>query len=253
MTERLYWAASDSLTMIGRSIRHSVRSVDALMVAVILPVVILLMFVYVFGGAIDAGGRYLDYVVPGIILLCAGFGSASTAIGVCLDMTTGVIDRFRSLNIARSAVLTGHVVGSVLRNAFSTVLVLGVALLIGFRPTATVADWLGVLGLLLLFMTAISWLAACFGLLARSVEAAGAFSFVVMFLPYASSAFVPTDTMPAGLQAVAEQQPVTPIVDTLRGLMTDAPGGDATIALAWCIGLTVAGWTAAALLYRRRD
>jgi ABC-2 type transport system permease protein len=252
MTARLYWAASDSLTMIGRSIRHSVRSVDALMVAVILPVVILLMFVYVFGGAIDAGGRYLDYVVPGIVLLCAGFGSASTAIGVCLDMTTGVIDRFRSLNIARSAVLTGHVAGSVLRNAFSTTLVLGVALLIGFRPSAGVGEWLGVLGLLLLFMTAISWLAACFGLLARSVEAAGAFSFAVMFLPYASSAFVPTDTMPAALQAVAEHQPVTPIVDTLRGLLTGAPGGDATTALAWCIGLTVAGWAAAALLYRRR-
>jgi ABC-2 type transport system permease protein len=253
MTARLYWAASDSLTMIGRSIRHSVRSIDALMVAVILPLVILLMFVYVFGGAIDPGGRYLDYVVPGIILLCAGFGSASTAVAVCLDMTTGVIDRFRSLNIARSAVLTGHVAGSVLRNAFSTILVLGVALLIGFRPSAGVGEWLGALGVLLLFMTAISWLAACFGLLARSVEAAGAFSFVVMFLPYASSAFVPTDTMPAALQAVAEHQPVTPIVDTLRGLMTDAPGGDATIALAWCVGLTIAGWAAAALLYRRRD
>jgi ABC-2 type transport system permease protein len=253
MTARLYWAASDSLTMIGRSIRHSVRSIDALMVAVILPVVILLMFVYVFGGAIDPGGRYLDYVVPGIILLCAGFGSASTAVAVCLDMTTGVIDRFRSLNIARSAVLTGHVAGSVMRNAFSTILVLGVALLIGFRPSAGVGEWLGALGVLLLFMTAISWLAACFGLLARSVEAAGAFSFVVMFLPYASSAFVPTDTMPAALQAVAEHQPVTPIVDTLRGLMTDAPGGDATIALAWCTGLTIAGWAAAALLYRRRD
>jgi ABC-2 type transport system permease protein len=253
MTARIYWAASDSLTMIGRSIRHSVRSVDALMVAVILPVIILLMFVYVFGGAIDAGGRYLDYVVPGIILLCAGFGSASTAVGVCLDMTTGVIDRFRSLNIARSAVLTGHVVGSVLRNLFSTILVLGVALLIGFRPTAGLAEWIATLGMLLLFMTAISWLAACFGLLARSVEAAGAFSFVVMFLPYASSAFVPTDTMPAGLAAVAEHQPVTPIVDTLRALMTGAPGGDATIALAWCAGLTVAGWTAATLLYRRRD
>src|ERR1700704_3320488 len=146
--EAAYWAASDSLTLIGRSVRHSARSIDAVMVAVLLPVMILLLFVYVFGGALDVGGRYVDYVVPGIILLCAGYGSATTAVSVNQDMTTGVIDRFRSLPIVSSGVLTGHVVASVLRNLLSTVIVLGVALLIGFHPRAGVLDWLGVAGVL---------------------------------------------------------------------------------------------------------
>jgi ABC-2 type transport system permease protein len=248
-----YWAASDSLTLIGRGVRHSIRSIDALMIAVFLPVMLLLLFVYVFGGALESGGRYIDYVVPGIILLCAGFGSASTAVGVNQDMTTGVIDRFRSLPIAGSAVLTGHVVASVLRNLVSTVLVLGVALLIGFEPHASAAGWLGVIGMLLAFMGAISWLAACFGLLAKSAEAAGAFSFFVMFLPYLSSAFVPTSTMPAALEAISDNQPVTPIVETLRALMLGAPvGDDALLGLAWCAGLTAVGCLSAAALFRRR-
>jgi ABC-2 type transport system permease protein len=247
-----YWAASDSLALIGRSVRHSVRSVDALLTAVMLPVLLLLLFVYVFGGAIDAGTRYLDYVVPGIILLCAGFGSATTSVSVNADMTTGVIDRFRSLPIASSAPLTGHVVASIVRNLVSTVIVLAVALLIGFDPTAGIAEWLGVLGVLLAFMAAVSWLAAAFGLLARSAESAGAFSFLILFLPYLSSAFVPPETMPAGLQAIAEHQPVTPIVETLRSLLLGTPGGDALVALAWCLGFASLGAVAAAALFRRR-
>ena len=243
---------ADSLVFVGRSVRHSVRSVDAVMVAVLLPVLILLLFVYVFGGAIDTAGDYVDYVVPGIILLCAGYGSATTALSVNQDMTTGVIDRFRSLPIASSGVLTGHVVASVLRNLLSTVLVLAVALLIGFHPHASALDWLGVAGILLAFMTAISWIAACFGLLAKSPEGAGAFSFVIMFLPYVSSAFVPTDTMPAALEWIGDRQPVTPIVETLRGLMLGTPIGDhAVTALLWCAGLTLAGIVGAGLLFRR--
>src|SRR5258705_2098404 len=163
---------SDSLVFVGRSVRHSTRSIDALVVAVLLPVLMLLLFVYVFGGALDTGGPYVNYVVPGIILLCAGYGSATTAVSVNADMTTGVIDRFRSLPIASSGVLTGHVVASVLRNLLSTVLVLAVALLIGFHPNASALDWLGVAGILLAFMTAISWVAACFGLLAQSPQGA---------------------------------------------------------------------------------
>jgi ABC-2 type transport system permease protein len=243
---------ADSLVFVGRSVRHSVRSIDAIMVAVLLPVLILLLFVYVFGGAIDVAGDYVDYVVPGIILLCAGYGSATTALSVNQDMTTGVIDRFRSLPIASSGVLTGHVAASVLRNLVSTVLVLAVALLIGFHPHASALDWAGVAGILLAFMIAISWIAACFGLLAKSPEGAGAFSFVIMFLPYVSSAFVPTDTMPGALEWIGDRQPVTPIVETLRGLMLGTPiGNHAVAALIWCAGLAAIGIASAGLLFRR--
>lgn len=250
--ERAWWALSDSLTLIGRSVRHSLRSVDALVVAIALPVMLLLLFTQVFGGAIQTGGDYVDFVVPGIVLLCAGYGSAATAVTVCEDMTQGVVDRFRSLPIVSSALLTGHVVATVLRNLVSTVLVVLVALLLGFAPDATVAQWLAAAGLLLLWMLAVAWLAACFGLLARDPEAAGAFAFVVMFLPYLSSAFVPVDTMGSGLRVFAEHQPVTPLVDTLRALLTGAPGGDATAAVLWCAGGIALGCTGAAWLYRRR-
>jgi ABC-2 type transport system permease protein len=243
---------SESIALIGRSLRHSVRSVDALLTSVLLPVMLLLLFVYVFGGAIDAGGRYLDYVVPGIILLCAGFGSATTAVSVNADMTSGVIDRFRSLPIAASAPLTGHVVAGIARNLVSTVLVLAVALAIGFEPTAGVLGWLGVIGVLVAFMAAVSWLAAAFGLLARSAESAGAFSFFVLFLPYLSSAFVPPETMPAGLEWISEHQPITPVTETLRSLMLGTPGGDALVALAWCLGFAAIGMIAAASMFRRR-
>jgi ABC-2 type transport system permease protein len=244
---------TDSVTFIGRSLRHSVRSIDALLTAILLPVAIMLMFVYVFGGAIDVGGRYVDYVVPGIIVLCAGFGSAGTAVAVSLDMTTGVIDRFRTLPISSAAVLTGHVTASVLRNILSALLVLGVALLAGFDPQAGPLEWLAAAGLLLALMTAISWLAACFGLLAKSVEAANAITFVAAFAPYLSSAFVPADTMPSGLSWIAEHQPVTPIADTLRGLMLGQPvGNEAIVAIAWCAAGIVVGRLGAAYLFARR-
>ena len=244
---------TDSLTFIGRSLRHSVRSIDALLTAILLPVAIMLMFVYVFGGAIETDGRYVDYVVPGIIVLCAGFGSAGTAVAVALDMTTGVIDRFRTLPISSAAVLTGHVAASVARNVLSSLLVLGVALLAGFEPHASVLDWLAAAGLLLALMTAISWIAACFGLIAKSVEAANALTFVAAFAPYLSSAFVPPGTMPAGLSWVAEHQPVTPIADTLRELLLGMPvGNEAIVAIAWCAAGIVIGRLGAAYLFARR-
>jgi ABC-2 type transport system permease protein len=250
---RVYWAASDSLTLIGRSVRQSVRSIDALITAAVLPVMLLLLFVYVFGGAIRISGRYVDYVVPGIILLCAGFGSATTAVSVCQDMTGGAVERFRSLPIVSSAVLSGHVVASVLRNLASTAIVIGVALAIGFHPHAGVGEWLAAIGILILFMAAISWLAACFGLVARSPEAANAFSFVVMFLPYVSSAFVPTRTMPEALQWFADHQPVTPIIETLRSLLMGTPSaGHAVAAVAWCAGAVIGGCVVASVLFRRR-
>lgn len=252
-TARLSWAVADSLTMIQRSLRHSVRNQDALLMAVALPVLLMLLFVDVFGGAIDTGTEYVNYVVPGIILLCTGYGAASTAVAVAQDMAEGVVDRFRSLPIHSSAVLTGHVVASLARNAFSTALVIGVAVLSGFRPTAGPLRWLGTVGVLVLFVLAMSWLSVALGLLARSVEGASGFTFFVLFLPYLSSAFVPTETMPAVLRVVADHQPITPIIETLRGLLLGAPiGSSGWLAAAWCGGLLVVSYTASSVLFRRR-
>lgn len=249
----LAYAASDSAAMVGRSVKHTVRNLESLLMSVILPVVLMLMFVYVFGGAIDPNGNYANYVVPGIILLCTGYGAASTAVDVAQDMAEGVVDRFRSMPILSSAVLTGHVVASVARNALATVLVIGVALLTGFRPDAGVVEWLAVGGMLLLWVLALSWVAVCFGLIARTVEGANGFTFLVLFLPYVSSAFVPVATMRAGLRAVAAHQPVTPITETLRGLLLGTPiGSYGWQALAWCAGLLVAAFVAAGVLFRRR-
>jgi ABC-2 type transport system permease protein len=241
------------LTFVGRSLRHSVRSLDSLLTSLMLPVSILLMFVFVFGGAIQSDGRYVDYVVPGIIVLCVGFGSAGIAVAVALDMTTGVIDRFRTLPISAGAVLTGHVTANIARNLVSTTLVIGVALLCGFRPVADPQRWLAAAGLLLALMIAISWIGAAFGLLVKSVETANALTFMAAFAPYISSAFVSPDTMPAGLQWVAENQPVTPIVNTLRDLTLGAHvGSEAFVALGWCVAGAIIGRVGAGLLFRRR-
>jgi ABC-2 type transport system permease protein len=249
----LAYAASDSAAMVGRSVRHTVRNLESLLMSVILPVLLMLMFVYVFGGAIDPSGNYADYVVPGIILLCTGYGAASTAVDVARDMAEGVVDRFRSMPILSSAVLTGHVVASVARNTLATLLVIGVAFLTGFRPDAGAVEWLAVVGLLLLWVLALSWVAVCFGLLARTVEGANGFTFLVLFLPYVSSAFVPVHTMRAGLRAVAAHQPVTPVTETLRGLLLGTPiGSYGWQALAWCAGLFLAATVAATILFRRR-
>ncbi|HVE30979.1 MAG TPA: ABC transporter permease [Mycobacteriales bacterium] len=249
----LTYAASDSAAMIGRSVKHTVRNLESLLMSVILPVVLMLMFVYVFGGAIDPSGDYANYVVPGIILLCTGYGAASTAVDVARDMTEGVVDRFRSMPILSSAVLTGHVVASLARNTLATVLVIGVAFLTGFRPDAGVLEWLAVAGMLVLWVLALSWVAVCFGLIARTVEGANGFTFLVLFLPYLSSAFVPVETMRAGLRAVAANQPVTPITETLRGLLLGTPVGSyGWQALAWCAGLLLAAFAAATILFRRR-
>ena len=249
----LTYAASDSAAMIGRSVKHTVRNLESLLMSVILPVVLMLMFVYVFGGAIDPSGDYANYVVPGIVLLCTGYGAASTAVDVARDMTEGVVDRFRSMPILSSAVLTGHVVASLARNTLATLLVIGVAFLTGFRPDAGVLEWLAVAGMLLLWVLALSWVAVCFGLIARTVEGANGFTFLVLFLPYLSSAFVPVETMRAGLRAVAANQPVTPVTETLRGLLLGTPvGSHGWQALAWCAGLLVAAFAAATILFRRR-
>jgi ABC-2 type transport system permease protein len=244
---------SDSLTMVGRSLRLTMRTPDALLTSLMLPVMLMLLFVYLFGGAIQTGTRYVTYVVPGVLLLCAGFGAATTAVSVSQDMTGGIIDRFRSLDVAGASILAGHVAASVARNLASTVLVFGVAFLIGFRPDAQPLDWLAAGGVLLAFMLAISWLSAAVGLLARSPEAAGAFTFVMAFVPYPSSAFVPIDTMPSWLHGFAEHQPVTPVIETLRGLLLGTPvGSSAWLALAWCGAILAASVAVAGVLFRRR-
>jgi ABC-2 type transport system permease protein len=252
-TTRVPGVLVDVTSLVGRSLRRSARSVDALITAILLPVLILLSFVYVFGGAIETGTAYLTYVVPGIVLICAAFGSASTGVGVNQDMTTGMVDRLRSLPILGSAVLIGHIAASVARNIVSTTIVLAVSLLLGFRPAGSVLDGLALTGLLVLFMAGVSALSAAFGLVVSNAEAAGSFSFVLLFLPYLSSAFVPPETMPGFLQGFARNQPMTPLVETIRGLLLGGPvAGHAPAAVAWCTGFLVVGVVAAGLLFRRR-
>ena len=246
-------ALADGRTMAGRGLRLTRRNLDAVLTSLALPVILMVLFVYLFGGAIDTGTRYVTYVVPGVLLLCAGFGASMTAVAVTTDMTGGIIDRFRSMDVAGASVLAGHVTASVVRNLASTVLVFGVAFLIGFRPSAGPLDWLAAAGILLLFILAISWLSAAVGLLARSPEAAGGFSFLVMFLPYPSSAFVPIDTMPTWLHGFASNQPATSVIETLRGLLLGAPVGTSPwLALAWCGGILVASVALSGVLFRRR-
>jgi ABC-2 type transport system permease protein len=246
-------ALADWLTMAARCLRLTRRNLDALLTSLLLPIMLMLLFVYLFGGAINTGTRYVTYVVPGVLLLCAGFGASTTAVSVSQDMTGGIIDRFRSMDVGGAAVLAGHVAASVARNIASTVLVLGVGFLIGFRPSAGPLEWLAAAGILLLFILAISWLSAAVGLLAKSPEAAGGFTFLVMFLPYPSSAFVPIHTMPTWLHGFASNQPATSVIETLRGLLLGTPVGTSPwLALAWCGGILVASVALSGVLFRRR-
>jgi ABC-2 type transport system permease protein len=243
----------DMRAMAARSVRLSLRNMDALITALALPIMLMLLFVYLFGGAIDTGTKYVTYVVPGVIMLCAGFGSALTAVAVAQDMHGGIMDRFRSMDVGGTSVLAGHVIASVARNLASTVLVLAVALLIGFRPQADLVQWLAAMGVLVAFVFAFSWVSAVIGLLARSPEAANGFTFFVTFLPYPSSAFVPIDTMPSWIHGFAEHQPFTPVIESVRGLLLDTPVGNAPwIALAWCGGILAVAVAASGYLFRRR-
>ncbi|MGW5240496.1 ABC transporter permease [Monashia sp. NPDC004114] len=240
-------------TFVRRSVLHSVRNLEALLMAVLLPVMLMLLFTYVFGGALSPGGGYVTYVVPGVIVLCAGFGAASTAVEVADDMSTGIIDRFRTMPIPGAAVLTGHVVASLLRNLVATAVVILVAMAVGFRPDANLAEWLAAAGIVALYILAITYVFAAIGLAASSPEAASGYGFVLLFLPYLSSAFVPVHTMPTWLQWVSEHQPVTPIIETIRGLLTGTPiGSNGIIALAWCVGILAVAVTWSAWLFHRK-
>lgn len=238
---------------VGRSLRRSLRDGESLLMAILLPVMLMLMFTWVFGGAIDPSGGYVDYVVPGIILTCAGFGASSTALYVASDMQNGIIDRFRTMPIRASAVLTGHVVASLVRNLVATAIVIGVGVLVGFRPEATLSGWIALAGLIALYILAITYLFAAIGLAAGSPEGANGYGFILLFLPYLSSAFVPVASMPDWLQPVAAHQPITPIVDTIRGLLTGTPlEAQPWWAVSWCLVILLIAVAWGSWLFRRK-
>jgi ABC-2 type transport system permease protein len=244
----------DTGVLAGRTLRHVTRSPDTIITTVITPVAMMLMFVYVFGGAIDTGSSsYVNYMLPGILLITIASGIAYTALRLFTDMKSGIFERFQSLPIARSGVLWAHVLTSLAANLISLVIVVGVALLMGFRSGAGVPAWLAVTGILLLFTLALTWIAVIAGLSAKTAEGGGAFSYPLIFLPFLSSAFVPTQTMPGPLRWFAENQPVTSIVDTIRDLFAQQPlGNDIWAALAWCAGILVVAYFFAMAAYRRK-
>jgi ABC-2 type transport system permease protein len=244
----------DTAVLTRRSLRHITRSLDTIITTTIMPIAFMLLFVYVFGGAINSGAEsYVDCLLPGILIMTIASGISYTAFRLFLDMQSGIFERFQSMPIARSAVLWAHVLTSLVANLVSLVVVVAVALIMGFRSGAGVLDWLAVAGILLLFTLALTWLAVIAGLTASSVEGASAFSYPLIFLPFISSAFVPTDSMPGPVRAFAEHQPVTSIVDAIRGLFADRPlGNDLWIALAWCVGLLVVAYGIAMSVYRSK-
>ena len=244
----------DTATLLGRSLRHIGRSPDTIITTAVMPIAFMLLFVYVFGGAIQAGtGRYVDYLLPGILLITVASGISYTAYRLFLDMKSGIFERFQSMPIARPAVLWAHVLTSLVANLISLVVVVLVALLMGFRTGAGVPAWLAVAGIMMLFTLALTWLAVIPGLTARSVDGASAFSYPLVFLPFLSSAFVPTDNMPGPVRAFAENQPVTSIVDTIRALFAQQEVGSGVwVALAWCSGVLVVAYVVAMAVHRRR-
>ena len=248
---------TDTTTMLRRNITHTARNPTTLVMTIALPVVMLLLFVGVFGGAFRAGlgaapGGYSNYVVAGILLMTVGYGSTTTALAVNRDMTEGIINRFRTMAVSRAAVLTGHVIASTGRTLISSLLVIAVALLLGFRPSAGPLHWLATLGLLALVTLALTWLGVTAGLLAKTAEATAPFTFIVQLLPFLSSAFVPPGSMSGAVRWFAANEPFTPIIDTLRALLLNTPvGSEGVVAVIWCAGLALAGYLAARALFSR--
>ena len=244
----------DTAILLGRSLRHITRSADTVITTTIMPIAFMLLFVYVFGGAIDAGtDSYVNYLLPGILLITIASGISYTAFRLFLDMQSGIFERFHSMPIARSAVLWAHVITSLVANLISVVVVTLVALLMGFRSGAGVLAWLAVVGILMLFTLALTWIAVIPGLTAKSADGASAFAYPIIFLPFISAAFVPTETMPGPVRAFAENQPVTSIVNAIRDLLTEqAVGADIWVALAWCGGTLLVAYSVSMVAYRHR-
>lgn len=245
---------SDMSVMLGRSMRHIFRSMDTIITVTITPIAMMLLFVYVFGGAIQTGtDNYVNYLLPGILLISIASGISYTAYRLFMDMQRGIFERFHSMPIARSAALWGHVLTSLVSNAISVVVIILVALLMGFRSSAGVLSWLAVAGILALFTIALTWIAAIAGLSAKSVDGVGAFSYPLIFLPFISSAFVPTESMPLVVRVFAEKQPVTSIVDAIRALLSgQSVGNDLWVALAWCLVIMVVAYLFAMRTYKRK-
>jgi ABC-2 type transport system permease protein len=245
---------SDMGVMLGRSMRHIFRSMDTIITVTITPIAMMLLFVYVFGGAIQTGtDNYVNYLLPGILLIAIASGIAYTAVRLFMDVQGGIFERFHSMPIARSSMLWGHVLTSLVSNAISIVVIILVALVMGFRSSAGVLSWLAVAGILALFTLALTWIAVIPGLIAKSVDGASAFSYPLIFLPFISSAFVPTESMPSVVRAFAENQPVTSIVDAIRALLSSQPvGNDIWVALAWCVGIMLVAYIFAMRAYKKR-
>jgi ABC-2 type transport system permease protein len=250
------YALTDSATMLRRNLRHALRYPSMTVGTVAGPVIILLLFNYAFGDALAAGiggGAYIDYIAPGILLMAATAGSTATAVAVCSDMTEGIVNRFRTMAISRGSVLTGHVAGSMIQTLVSIAFVLIVALALGFRPTASPLEWAGAIGLLAFVTFALTWLSAAFGLVTKTVETASNAPLPLQFLPFLGSAIVPADSMPDGMRQFAENEPFTPIIETLRGLLMGTPiGSSAVWAVGWCAALSLAGYLWARAAYERR-
>jgi ABC-2 type transport system permease protein len=245
--------STDSAIMLRRNFKHTLRNPTAVFNAVLLPIVLLLMFVYVLGGAFHVGVDYIDYATPGMIVLAICYGLSATALAVNSDMTKGIINRFKVMDISRGAVLTGHVFASMLRSLIAVAAIIGVAFLIGFRPAASFPGWLGAIGLIAAVCFAASWLTVAVGLFAKTPESAGLATVPLIMLPFLSSAIVPTDTMGPVVRQFAEYQPFTPIIETLRGLLTGQPSaGDAIAAVGWCAGIALAGYLWALATFKQR-
>lgn len=245
---------SDMNVMMGRSMRHITRSMDTIITVCLTPIAMMLLFVYVLGGAIQAGtDNYVNYLLPGILLMAIASGIAYTAFRLFTDMQSGIFERFHSMPIARSSALWGHVLTSLVSNAISVVVIILVALIMGFRSSAGVLSWLAVAGILVLVILALTWIAVIPGLTAKSVDGASAFSYPLIFLPFISSAFVPTESMPGPVRAFAEHQPVTSIVNAIRALLSNQPvGNDIWSALVWYLGILVVAYAFAMLAYKRK-
>ena len=243
----------DLNVMFGRSMRHVFRSMDTIITVCVTPIAIMLLFVYVFGGAIQSGTEnYIDYMLPGVLLMTIGSGIAYVSYRLFIDKQRGIFERFHSMPIARSTVLWGHVLTSIISNGISIVVIIGVALLMGFRSSASLLEWLTVFGILAVFTLALTWVAVIAGLAAKTPDGAGAFAYPIIFLPFISSAFVPTDTMPKAVRIFADNQPVTPIVEAIRNLLSNQPiGNDIWVALTWCLAITVVAYFFAMRLYKK--
>jgi ABC-2 type transport system permease protein len=256
---QLTFTLRDSTTMLRRDVLHSLRRLSMTLSGLLVPIIMLVLFNYVFGGAIGAGldgvargGDYINYLAPGIIIMTVGSGCATTAINLCMDLSEGIIARFRTMAIARASVLTGQVIGSLIRTLFSVGLVIGVALLMGFRPTASLVAWIAALGVIALLTLAITWIGVLFGLVGKTPAGANSLSLNFQLLAFTSSVFVSPDSMPAGFRWFAEYQPFTPVIDTVRGLLLGTPiGNSAVLAVAWCVGLALVGYLLARAIYNR--